>query len=339
MSRHPGHFVLALLALALLSSCSPAAVVAPASSSPAPAAPVAPPSPATPAAAQPAANSGQAFPFTLKDDLGRELTLPVRPTRLVSLSPAATEVLFAIGAGAQVVGVTQYCTYPADARTGREIVGGFSPKSISMEKIVALKPDLVFSSGSLQKPIIEALDAAKIPVVALEPKDLKEVEQRIRTAGQITGHATEAEAVVAKMQSRADAVTQITAKIPAEQRVKVFYEVWDEPLTTAGPSTFVGQLIEMAGGVNIFADVKEQYPTISVETVLQRNPDVIMAPDTHANGMTAELIAARPGWGTLKAVTGKRVYFLNGDMGSRAGPRLVDALESAARSLYPDRFR
>ena len=277
--------------------------------------------------------------LTLKDDLGREVKLAAKPVRIVSLAPSITEVLFAVGAGPQVVGLTKFCNYPPDAAQGREIVGGFSAKSLSVEKIISLKPDLVFAAGATHKPISEALEAAGVPVFNFDPKDFAGVYANILAAGALTDNRAQAEKVVAGMKARVEKVSAAAAGIPPDQRVKVFYEVWDEPLMTAGPATFIGQMIELAGGVNVFADVKEQYPTVSGEAVIARAPAVIVGPSSHIEGLTAEKIAARPGWKDLAALKAGRIVIVDGDIVSRSGPRLADALEAVARGLYPERFK
>jgi len=295
--------------------------------------------PAPTATAVPTKPAAAAYPLTLKDDLGREVKLAQQPQRIVSLAPSITEILFAVGAGPQVVGVTKYCNYPPEAGQGREIVGGFSAKSLSVEKIIGLKPDLVFAGGATHKPVSEALEAAGLTVFNFDPKDFAGVYADILAAGALTGHAAQAEKVVADMKARVAKVTAVTAAIPPDQRVRVFYEVWDEPLMTAGPASFIGQVIELAAGVNIFADVKEQYPTVSAEAVVSRNPQVILGPSSHGEGLTAEKIAGRPGWKELAAVQAGRIVIIDGDIISRPGPRLVDALEAVARGLYPERFK
>ncbi|MFQ5856518.1 MAG: ABC transporter substrate-binding protein [Anaerolineae bacterium] len=278
------------------------------------------------------------FPVTLSDDLGREVTVAALPQRVISLAPSNTEILFALGAGDQVVGVTEFCNYPPEAQN-REKIGGFSAKTISLEKIVSLEPDLVFSAGQPQQPVIEALEQAGIPVFALDPEGLEGVYENIETAGQLTGHEAEAAEVVAEMKDRVAAVTEKTQAIPEAERPTVFYEVWHEPLMTAGPTTFIGELIELAGGKNIFADVNEEYPQVSAETIIQRDPDVILGPDSHGEELTADKIEARPGWGDIHAVQEGRIYLVNGDIVSRPGPRLADTLEDIARALHPDLFR
>jgi iron complex transport system substrate-binding protein len=324
MKRLSLSLILTMLVTAvLLAACAPAAT-------PTPVPPTATPVPPTP--------TPIAFPVTLTDDLGRKVALSAVPRRIVSLAPSNTEILFAVGAGDQVVGVTKFCNYPPEAQT-REQVGGFVAKTISVEKIVALKPDLVLSAGKIQQPVIEALERAGIPVFDLSPKTFDGVYANIETVGRLTGHGAEAARVVAQMKERVAAVTAKAKTVPEANRPKVFYEVWHEPLMTAGPSTLIGQMITLAGGVNLFADVTEDWPQVSTEEVMKRDPDVILAPDSHGQELTPEKIQARPGWGNIKAVRQGRIVLVNGDIVSRPGPRLANALEATARGLYPDLFR
>jgi iron complex transport system substrate-binding protein len=284
------------------------------------------------------APSAAAFPLTVTDDLGRKVTVSAVPARIVSLAPSNTEILFAIGAGAQVVGVTTLCNFPPEAQT-RAIVGGLLARTISVEAIVALRPDLVFAAGALHRTVVEALERVGIPVVALAPRRFEEVYANVAMAGRLTGHASEAARVATTMRARAAAVAATTRDLEPDRRPTVFYEVWHEPLMTAGPGTFIGQMIALAGGRNIFADVREDYPQISAETVIRRDPAVILGPDHHAQHLTAQKIRARPGWAGIKAVRAGRIYLVNGDIVSRPGPRLVEALEIIARRLHPDLFR
>jgi iron complex transport system substrate-binding protein len=282
-------------------------------------------------------NEPAAFPLTLTDDLNREVTVETKPQRIVSLAPSHTEILFALGAGEQVVGVTTYCNYPREAET-REQIGGFSAETMSVEKIIALEPDLVLSVGKLHETVIEALEQAGVTVYAVDAETFEQVYASIEAVGRMTGHGEEAIHLVAQMKERVAAVESVVAEIPNEERPAVFWETWDEPLMTAGPTAFAGQMITKGGGVNLFAEVTERYPQISIEEVIKRNPDVIMGPDTHGEALTADQVAIRPGWETIKAVQDGRIYVFDGDITSRAGPRIVDGLEMIARALHPDRF-
>lgn len=324
MKRYILSILILILTLGLTAACVPLTPTPSAAESASP----------TPA---PSPMAETAFPVTVTDDLGRTVTIAQRPQRLISLAPSLTEVLFAIGAGDQIVGVTEYCDYPEEAKT-RERIGGFSANTISVEKIVALKPDLVLAAGGFQMPVIDALEELNIPVVALDPQNMEQVYSSIAVAGRLTGHIREAGQVVAEMQRRVQAVVDRVANIPPEKRPKVYWQIWDEPLMTAGPSAFAGQLIELAGGVNIFGDLTESYPQISAEEVVKRNPDVIMGPDTHGDKLTVEVFRQRPGWADITAVREGRIYLMDGNIVSRTGPRLVDALEAVAKALYPDLF-
>lgn len=275
--------------------------------------------------------------LTITDALGRQVTLDGAPERIVSLAPSVTEILFAVGAGPQVVGVTKYCTYPPEADALPEI-GGFSTKSISLEAIVGLQPDLVVAGTASQQPIVEQLEQLGLPVVVLAPQSIEEVYANIAQAGYLTGHAEQGAAVVDQMRGRIEAVAVKVASLPAEARPTVFWEVTDEPLMTVGPETFIGQLIDLVGATNSFADATEDYPQVNAETVLARDPQVILGPDSQGMQLSLEAIRQRPGWADLRAVRDDRVYLLDGDIVSRPGPRLAEAAEALAAALYPEIF-
>lgn len=272
------------------------------------------------------------------DALGNTVTIYGKPTRIVSLAPSVTEILFAIGAGPQVVGRTRFCNYPAEVSSLPEI-GGFSAKSISVEAILDLNPDLVVAGSKSQKDVVATLQEHGITVYTLAPTSLADIELGIRTLGEITGNAARAEQVVAGMQTRIEAVTAKVKTVPAEKRLRIFYEVWHEPLTTTTDGTFIGELLTLAGGVNIFNDLNDTYPEVSAEQILESDPQVILGPSSHSDQLTAQVIAARSGWSKLTAVKNGAIYIVDADSVSRAGPRVVDALESIAHSLYPHLFR
>jgi iron complex transport system substrate-binding protein len=277
------------------------------------------------------------FPITVTDVLGRRVTLPALPQRIVSLAPSITEQLFAVGAGKKVVGVTLYDNYPP-AVQHLERVGGYVTKSISVEKILSLKPHLVLSRGEIQRGVVEALEQVGIPVVAMEPGNFDEVYASLGLIGRLTDEAEQATRVVTEMQRRVARIRTKVDAVPAAQRLRVFYKAYDEPLITAGSSTFIGHVIEMAGGINIFADLRESYPQVSDEEVLRRNPDVILGPASRGLSLSPMRLAQRPGWQHLDALKNGRLYLLDDDLVSRPGPRLAAALEAVAKALYPDLF-
>ncbi len=278
-----------------------------------------------------------AYPQTHTDALERSVTIAARPMRIVSLAPSVTETLFAIGAGPQVVGRTKFCNYPPEVASLPEI-GGFSAKSISVEAILALEPDLVVAGSTSQKDVVAALAAHGILVFTLAPETLADIETGIQTLGEITGNVVGAQTVVTDMRSRTAAVTAKINTLPPEKRLHVFYEVWHEPLTTTTRNTFIGELLTLAGAVNIFDDLTGTYPEVSAEKILELDPQAILGPSNHSDQLTAAVIGARPGWDKIGAVKNGAIYIVNVDILSRAGPRVVDALEAISKLLYPKLF-
>jgi iron complex transport system substrate-binding protein len=272
----------------------------------------------------------------MTDTLGRQVTIKALPQRIISLAPSNTERLFAVGAWQAVVGVTTVDTYPPEVATIRK-VGGFVPKSMSIETIVSLKPDLILAAGELQRPTIEALERLSLTVVAIEdPGSFDEVYAAITLVGRLTGHGQAARRVVEEIQAHMERVRQAVATLPQEKRLTVFYEVYDAPLMTVGRSTILGQLLEMAGGINIFADLGGRYPQVSAEEIVKRNPSCILGHTGHQLALTPAQIGQRPGWNHITAVKGNCIRLLNGDIVARPGPRLAEALEAITRALYPD---
>jgi iron complex transport system substrate-binding protein len=274
----------------------------------------------------PSTPAGVGFPCVVTDSLGRSVTIPHRPERIVSLSPAATETLFAVGAGPRVVAVTTTDNYPPEVKR-LPTIGGFSPETISVEAILAQKPDLVVAGGRFQEPVVRAIAKFGPAVIVLDPGTLAEVQEAITLVGRATGQETQAAAVVADFHRRLEAVRQRTATVHEDDRPRVLYVLWDDPFQTAGPGTFVGQMISAAGGVNLFADAAQAYPRVSDEVVLARNPDLILVPDHGAAGLP-ERVSKRPGWQKLRAVQRGRIVTVPDDLVNRPGPRLIDALEA-----------
>lgn len=279
----------------------------------------------------------QAYTQVYTDALDRSVTIATKPARIISLAPSVTEILFAIGAGPQVVGRTTACNYPSEVMT-LPTIGGFSAKSISLETILELDPDLVVAGSRSQMDVVAALEAQGIVVFTLAPESLADIEAGIQALGEITGNRENAQAVAGEMQFRIEVVKHKVDTIPTEKRLRVFYEVWHEPLTTTTRGTFIGELLMLAGAVNIFNDLPGTYPEISAEQIMESDPQVILGPSSHSDQLTAEMIGARPGWDRLSAVKNGSIYIVDSNIISRAGPRVVDALEAISKSLYPELF-
>jgi iron complex transport system substrate-binding protein len=276
-----------------------------------------------------------ALEIQVVDRLDRKVSFTAFPKRVVSLTPSTTELLFAIGAGAQVVGATEYCNYPPEA-TRVPRVGAGTLESISRETILSLQPDLVLCKWDRHQPLIDPLERFGVQVIAVGPEALQELFDEAELLGRVLGHEQQARELIDSMTARRDKLAAMVQTVPIDNRRRIFYEVWDEPLMTAGPKSFIGEIIEIGGMQNIFADVSGRYPKVSSEVVVHRDPEVILAPTSHAEHISVESILGRQGWGNVRAIRDKQVYLIDGDSVSRCGPRLLDALEEMMRVVYPD---
>ncbi len=268
-----------------------------------------------------------AFPLTITDDAGMEVTLDAEPERIVALQPSFVEVLFEIGAGNKVVAVDQNTDYPPEA-AGLTKLSGFDP---SVEAIVAEEPDLVliqYDPGTLT----DALEASGIPVALLEsPETIEGVYGQIATIGQISGQTDEAEDLVSQMREE---IADVVATIPeGAERPSVFHEV-DNTLYSVGPGSFIHDIYAALGAENIAEATGEAYPQLNNEAVIAANPDVIILADEEF-GETVETVAARPGWSAIAAVQSGRVHGVDPDLISRPGPRLPETVRQIAEFLYP----
>ncbi len=282
--------------------------------------------------AEPAETNGI---VTVTDQMGREVTIEGIPQRIISLSPSNTEVAFALGLGERIVGVTEYCNYPPEALE-KDIVGGFSTPSI--EKVIELEPDLILAS-TIHEEEVPRLEELGIPVLVVEASSLNELYASMSLVAEITGVISAGEEVIASMQQRIQAVQDVVSVIDDEDKIRVYYEVYSDPLMSAGSGAFITDIITLAGGINIFGDVDENYPQISAEVVAERQPDIILFPDYHGTAdLVLEGMADRPGWESVPAVLEFRVYAMSDDTFARPGPRAVEAIEEAARIFYPGLF-
>jgi iron complex transport system substrate-binding protein len=282
----------------------------------------------------PTSTTPAAISFT--DQLGRTVTLDSTPQRLISMSPADTEILFALGLGDRVVAVTEYCDYPPET-AGKTTIGGFYNPNI--EEIVALSPDLVFAAPIHKDQVIPQLEAKGIKVLAVTPANVEQVLEAIILVGQVTGVEKTAKSVTDNMRRRIKAVTDKTAGLAAEERPEVLYLVWHDPLYAAGANTFHDELIKMAGGTNMVTE--PDYPGINLETVIAADPDIILAGIGMGEGGDAPLIFAQeePRLRETSARQHNRVHGVDSEIVDRSGPRLVDALEEFARLIHPELFK
>jgi iron complex transport system substrate-binding protein len=278
-----------------------------------------------------------AAPVSSIDSLGRKIALPAPASRIVSLSPAATEAIFAIGAGPSLVGDTTYCDYPA-AAVALPKVGGYVAETISVERVLALKPSLVVTGGSLHASVESSIARLGIPTFAYEPSDFVGIADAMMALGLLAGRKNESIKAAAALTGAIKRVKDATATIPWANRPTVFWLVYDDPLMTCGAASFPHAIVEAAGGRDSFGDLVEPWPKISAEEVIRRAPAVILSPDDMGSKTSAARIAEKPGWGTVPAVRDRRIVLLPADLVSRAGPRIGAGVMAAARALHPALF-
>lgn len=267
--------------------------------------------------------------ITIVDDHGTTITLRSTPRRIISLAPNVTEILFSLGLGPRVVGVSSYSDYPAAAR---KLPVVFTLTSLDVEKIVALKPDLLIAAAIVPPTAVAKLRSLHLPVLVTDPKNIPGILKDIRMVGTATGATAAATAEVASLQRRIDRVETLVQHIA--QRPRVFYELDPKQLYTGGRGSFVDSLITMADGVNVAGKINNPYPALSAEQLIAFNPQYIILGDANY-GVTPASVAARPGFGAISAVKLHHIYGINDDLVSRAGPRIVDGLEKIARMIHP----
>jgi iron complex transport system substrate-binding protein len=279
-----------------------------------------------------------AAPITLVDGLNRTVILPAAAQRVVSLAPSNTEILFAVGAGTQVVGRDMFSDYPPEAASVQDIGGSMG--QYNLEAIVALKPDLVLAGGINPPDLVASLEKLGITVYFLpNPTTLEEMYTNLETVGALTGHQSDAAALVESLKAR---VAAVDAKImPLSYGPSVYYEIDATDPTkpyTYGPGSFGDLLIQRAGGFNIGSQLKDPWSSISLEQLVADNPSIVLLGDA-AWGETPEKFAARPGLENLDAVKNGQVFPFDDNLVSRPGPRLVDGLEALAKILHPGLFK
>lgn len=293
-----------------------------------------------PAAARPAqptvsATATTRAGITLTDDAGHPVHLAGPARRVVSLLPSVTETLVALGARDRLVGRTRYDVAP-DVAALPSVGGGLDP---SIEALVALHPDLVLGSESDKRQgVRQKLDALGIPVVALRTEDTVDVFRNVATIGRLVGRDSAAAALAATIRRELDDVRRSVAGRP---RPRVFYVVYNDPPMTAGPNTFIAQLIGLAGGASIFPDVQQQWPTVAMEEIVRRAPDLVIIPRGpqsrgEAPGAALAELRARGGWRDVGAVRAGHVVTVDANLVNRPGPHLGEAARALRAVLHPE---
>jgi len=257
--------------------------------------------------------------------------------QIVSLAPSVTEILFALGLGDHIVGVTDRCDYPRAAKAIERVSGFGTP---NVEKLLALSPDIVIACG-LEKPdFAEVLRQAGIQVLNVQKggyiAGFTDLFDAIQQIGEATGRSAEAQQLVAGMQARLDAVAVRVGRFDDAQRPRVFVEIEESPLMTAGAGSFIDDLVGRAGGRNVAHEINSAYPRINPEKVIAWNPEVILVAHSDHPGEAADRLARHIGWSGIAAVRDRRVIDdIDGDLLFRPGPRLVDGVKALVERIHP----
>jgi len=268
---------------------------------------------------------------TFVDMVGRRVELQKPPRRIISLAPSLTEILFALGAGDSVVGVTDYADYPTEAGGKPTVGGGVDP---DLEVIVALQPDLVLIAADANRwETLIQLEQLQIPVFGVKPVGVEGVLASILKVGEAVGRQPQAEGLIARMRRRMAAVSQ---KVSVLARPRVLCVVWIDPLIVAGGETVIDDLINLAGGVNIVRTAG--FPRYSLEELVVDPPDVILLALDRGGLHHGEALRRLPVWREVRPVREGAVRVIDASLTSRPGPRIVDGVELLARLLHPQAF-
>jgi iron complex transport system substrate-binding protein len=266
------------------------------------------------------------------DELGRTVLVPDAPHRILCLTPSLTETVYELGAGDWVVGVTDYTEFPPEARAKPSVGGLVNP---SMEKIVALRPDLILMAAHLNREeTIHQLEDLSLPVFVVDPQGLSGILKMVQSVGEAINRDAEAATLVKQLSQKRDAVL---ARVKGRPRPKILVVIWYDPVLTAGSKAFISDAIVAAGGDSVTADIPQAWPQISMEEVLRRSPDFLLMIKELHGGITLDALKAHAGWDRLDAVRNARVIYVDERM-ELPSPSVFEALEELARALHPSEF-
>jgi ABC-type Fe3+-hydroxamate transport system substrate-binding protein len=264
---------------------------------------------------------------TVKDELGRTVQVPDHPHRVVCLVPSVVDIVYALGAGADVAAISDFTKYPKEALEKPSIGLPLNP---SIETIVALHADLAVGTGDLNTlEFAGQLERLGIAVFMVDPHGIEGIYASIFSIGRALNREPDAKTLVARLRTRVDTVK---ARVSGKPRVRVFMAIWYDPVMTIGRRAFISELIEAAGARSVTDDIAQEWPEVSIETVVSRQPDALLF--ASGSGITPEELKARPGWEHLKAVREGRIYYTD-DRVQYPSPIAFDALEDLAKQFHP----
>jgi len=283
--------------------------------------------------------------ISITDSQGYQTNLKGVPDRIIVIAPSVTPILFEIGVGDKVVGLTEYDASPYDfsewfAAGNMTSVGGFSTPNL--ETIISLHPDVIFTTD-INSAMIPNMRDLGLNVIVVGPKSIEEIYQTIKLLGKATGAENNADALVNKLTNQINNVVATINAAGITQKPTVYCEIWSSNagFMTVGSTSWLNDVIDKAGGINLFNNSAEEYPTTSLEVIITNNPDVILLP-TDMGGApsygSVNTVKNRPGWNTINAVKDNRIYIIDSDLFNQAGIRIADQVQTIATCLYPNLF-
>ncbi len=258
----------------------------------------------------------------IKDFLGRDLKVNKHVSRILSLTPATTEILYKLGLEKKIVGVTEDCNYPSQAKQ-KPSVGKFG--FINLEKIVSLKPDIIFATYDMKKQL-DILKKYNVPLIALKTDNIDSIINNINLVGKITDSQKQASIIEKDFKNR---INKVKEKSKSSKKPTVFYCIWHDPLITAGSQSFIGDMIKVSGGINIAYEIKSSFAKYSIESLVAKNPDYIVIPESTYKKINFNLSP----WNRLKAIKNKNYFSVNDDLYLRPAPRIINAIEDLQKHI------
>jgi ABC-type Fe3+-hydroxamate transport system substrate-binding protein len=280
-----------------------------------------------------AARAGLSAGRALTDEVGRRVEVPPEAGRVVSLAPNLTEIVFALGDGNHLAGDTDFCDYPEEAKRKPHVGGPVNP---NLEEIVALSPDLVLATKSInRRETVDALDRIGLPVYVTDPHSIEGMIASVEHLGSALGSEKSAAALAVDLRSRlADLERRLAGSAPR----RVLFVVWTDPLISIGRDTFIADALRRAGARSV-VDTAVEWPRVSLEEIVRLQPEVLVFASAHAGDTQRDIDAlrTRPGWRNLEALRREKIVVVS-DAINRPAPRMVDAIEQLARALHPEAF-
>jgi iron complex transport system substrate-binding protein len=260
--------------------------------------------------------------LTVTDDLGRAVSLSKAPLRIISFAPSLTEMVYALGGEDRLVGVTSWCNWPTRAKEKTAVGDMMNP---NFERMVSLKPDLAVMIGSTPGPLLKKFEALNIPVLCFRDETVADIQRAVKVLGRVLECPSRADSLNREMDQQLAAIKAAVEQVPMEQRPKVFAELGSSPLFAAGDQSFIGQMITLAGGVNVTGNIPSSYAAVNPELVAKSDPDMIIVLHPQAG---KEQVRQRMGWRNIAAVKRGRIYpGLDRDVILRPGPRFTEGIK------------